>query len=97
RETAARQLEKQFDGLGDAARSCDAAADEIDGNSVLLSKNALDVRHVIVNCAVGNQHRDFVKAKAVGASDCGDFFVVANDRPDLVRDDFDLASDSRAG
>src|SRR5208282_4370945 len=97
REAAARQFEKQLDGFGDAARASDAAADEIDWNSVLLSENALDVRHVVVNRRVRNQHRDFVKPNALGAAAGGKFLVVAKDRPDLVRDDFGLASNSRAG
>ena len=67
------------------------------GNSMLLAENAFDVRHVLVNSRVGNQQRDFVKPNALGAATVGKFFVVADDRPDLVRDDFDLASNSRAG
>ena len=96
REAAARQLEKQIDGFGDAARAGDAAADEIDRNSVLLSKDAVDLRDVVVNRRVGNQHGDFVKANSLGVALGGKFFVAANDRPDFVRDDFGFASNSRA-
>src|SRR5579862_2292210 len=58
RKAAARQLEKQIDGFCDAARAGDAAADEIERDSVLLAKDAVDLRDVVVNRGVGKDDCD---------------------------------------
>src|SRR5215469_17823062 len=95
REVSCRQTKEQVDSLGDAAGVGDAAADEIDRNSMLLQKDALDIGQVVVLFRIRNQHGDLVKAEAIAGADF--LLVLADERPDFVGDNFGFASNAGAG
>src|SRR5216683_4080516 len=97
RKTASGKREEQFDCFCHPAGTREFAAHEIDWNLVLFTKDAFDVREVLVERGVGNHDCDFVKSNWRGFFLRDQLFVLAKHRPNRVGNDFGLSADSRAG